>query len=227
MKRLLFAVLLVFPAAVQAQIVTGTAKVLDGDTLQLGGERIRLHGIDALEAGQTCIRDGKAWGCGQDAAALLARFADGQTVNCRQQDRDSYQRIVASCRVGELDLAQVVVEAGLAVALPDFSDAYVETEARVRQRGIGMWGAEFETPANYRKAHPRQFAPARPEVSRAPTVGPRAIMPQQRRSGAGYANCAQARAAGAAPIYRGQPGYRPELDGDSDGIACEPYWRRR
>jgi len=38
-----------------------------------------------------------------------------------------------------------------------------------------------------------------------------------------YANCDAARAAGAAPIYRGQPGYREGMDGDSDGIACEPY----
>ena len=36
-----------------------------------------------------------------------------------------------------------------------------------------------------------------------------------------YANCAAARAAGAAPLYRGQPGYRPGLDGDGDGVACE------
>lgn len=38
-----------------------------------------------------------------------------------------------------------------------------------------------------------------------------------------YHNCNDARAAGAAPIYRGQPGYREGMDGDSDGIACEPY----
>ena len=38
-----------------------------------------------------------------------------------------------------------------------------------------------------------------------------------------YSGCDDARAAGAAPIYRGQPGYRSEMDGDKDGIACEPY----
>lgn len=40
-----------------------------------------------------------------------------------------------------------------------------------------------------------------------------------------YSDCNEARAAGVAPIYRGQPGYRSEMDGDSDGIACEPYRR--
>jgi hypothetical protein len=38
-----------------------------------------------------------------------------------------------------------------------------------------------------------------------------------------YPNCASARAAGVAPIHEGEPGYRPELDADGDGIACEPY----
>ena len=48
------------------------------------------------------------------------------------------------------------------------------------------------------------------------------------RSGtAYYRNCAAARAAGVAPLYRGEPGYRPALDRDGDGVACEPYRRRR
>ena len=36
-----------------------------------------------------------------------------------------------------------------------------------------------------------------------------------------YANCDDAKAAGAAPMYKGDPGYRPELDRDKDGIACD------
>src|SRR5690606_36635854 len=42
-------------------------------------------------------------------------------------------------------------------------------------------------------------------------------------SGRTFANCAQARAAGAAPVHRGDPGYGPHLDRDNDGIGCEPY----
>jgi hypothetical protein len=38
-----------------------------------------------------------------------------------------------------------------------------------------------------------------------------------------YSGCREVRAAGAAPLYRGQPGYRVGMDGDGDGIACEPY----
>ncbi|HET9637781.1 MAG TPA: excalibur calcium-binding domain-containing protein [Allosphingosinicella sp.] len=50
-----------------------------------------------------------------------------------------------------------------------------------------------------------------------------AIGEPQAESSAYYPNCASARAAGVAPIYRGEPGYRPPLDRDDDGIACEPY----
>jgi hypothetical protein len=40
-----------------------------------------------------------------------------------------------------------------------------------------------------------------------------------------WGGCYDARAAGTAPIYRGEPGYRPEMDGDGDGVACEaPRW---
>jgi hypothetical protein len=44
-----------------------------------------------------------------------------------------------------------------------------------------------------------------------------------REATAYYPNCSAARAAGVAPIYAGQPGYREEMDGDLDGVACEPY----
>jgi endonuclease YncB( thermonuclease family) len=43
---------------------------------------------------------------------------------------------------------------------------------------------------------------------------------------ASYPNCAAARAAGAAPLYRGDPGYSPRLDRDGDGVVCEPYRER-
>jgi hypothetical protein len=37
-----------------------------------------------------------------------------------------------------------------------------------------------------------------------------------------YSGCNEVRAAGKAPLYAGQPGYRTDMDGDLDGIACEP-----
>ena len=66
------------------------------------------------------------------------------------------------------------------------------------------------TTAALPRAAPTQTPP--PVVQPAPAPAP---------ASAYYANCTAARAAGAAPIYRGQPGYRTALDRDRDGIACE------
>ena len=67
----------------------------------------------------------------------------------------------------------------------------------------------------------------RPRASRrrraaAPALrpGPRAV---RRAVSVYYSGCNEVRAAGLAPLYRGDPGYRPEMDGDADGIACEPH----
>lgn len=56
-----------------------------------------------------------------------------------------------------------------------------------------------------------------------PGSRPRYVRQHAAPAGAYYPGCNAARAAGVAPIYEGEPGYRPELDGDSDGIACEPH----
>lgn len=58
----------------------------------------------------------------------------------------------------------------------------------------------------------------------AQTRGPSA--PQRALGNGVFRNCAAARAAGAAPVRRGDPGYGPHLDADGDGIGCEPYRRR-
>ncbi len=52
--------------------VAGPARVIDGDTLGIQGQRIRLHGIDAPESRQLCRLNGKPWQCGKDAANALA-----------------------------------------------------------------------------------------------------------------------------------------------------------
>jgi len=80
--------------------ITGKPRVIDGDTLEIAGERIRLHGIDAPENGQECIGGGKRWHCGMEAASALAFKIARNWVTCQGEDRDRYGRVLAVCYAG-------------------------------------------------------------------------------------------------------------------------------
>lgn len=219
MRNLLLLLTLV-PTSALAQSISGPASVIDGDTISLTGERVRLYGIDAPEIAQTCSRDAADWACGRSAQALLTQIAEGRVVECTPQDRDAYGRIVATCRVGDRDLSQVMVREGLAIALAQAPDEYREAENRAKAFGLALWGSSFQTPADYRQANPTLFAPpTRRVVARPLSLASR----PQAAQGASFRNCAAARAAGAAPLYRGQTGYGSHMDRDGDGVACEPY----
>lgn len=217
MRPTIAAALLLLTTPAMAQDVSGPARAADGDSLGLSGISVRLFGVDAPELAQTCERGGASWPCGSEAAAKLAGLVAGTSVQCEQKDIDDYGRIVATCRAGNIDLGGAMIDAGLAVALPHFTDRYVGAEARAREARRGLWSGTFQMPADYRAAHPRPrlHGPDRPR-SAAPVRAPAP-------PGTYYRNCKEAWAAGAAPLRRGQPGYRPEMDGDGDGIACEPY----
>lgn len=220
--RLIFAAaFFLFATPAAAQSVSGPARAADGDSLDLSGIAVRLHGIDAPELAQSCERQSIAWLCGKEARAKLASLVAGAQVACEQKDIDDYGRIVAACRAGGVDLGGAMIDAGLAVALPQFSDRYVAAQARARAARTGLWSSDFQMPADYRAAHPRPggHGLARPRKMAPGHVPDRAPPP----SGVSFRNCKEAWAAGAAPLRRGQPGYRPEMDGDGDGIACEPY----
>jgi hypothetical protein len=96
------AVLLFLPEtalSLSQRIRTGTAIIVDGDTLIVNEQTIRLHGIDAPEVGQKCERlDGRRWHCGKAAMERLAQMAEGRTVTCSGTELDDYDRLIAVCR---------------------------------------------------------------------------------------------------------------------------------
>jgi endonuclease YncB( thermonuclease family) len=124
---LAIAIALATAATAHAQTLVGQATVIDGDTLEIHGERIRMAGIDAPESRQLCIgADAKAYRCGKVAAFALADYIGRATITCDGKSRDRCKRLVATRFIGAADINAWMVEQGLAVAYRKYSKAYVE-----------------------------------------------------------------------------------------------------
>lgn len=136
-----------------AKDLSGVADVRDGDSLEIGGSRIRLEGIDAPELAQTCRRNGRVWACGEAARNHLADLISGQRVHCTSHQRDRYQRWLADCHAGGRHLNRQMVDDGMAVS---FGRRYGAAEAGARQAGRGLWSSEFQRPQRWRRQNPRQ-----------------------------------------------------------------------
>ena len=133
--------------------VVGVATVVDGDTLEIRGERIRLHAIDAPESDQLCRRsDGAVWPCGRRAAFALADKIGRGTVTCHGRDTDRYGRLVAVCFHQGQDLNGWMVLNGWAVAYRRFGQDYVREEDGARTARRGVWSGTFDMPWDWRRA---------------------------------------------------------------------------
>lgn len=131
----------------QQAILTGRAVVVDGDTLEIQGRRIRLHGVDAPESDQTCMTANKgAWRAGQASALALANHLGAAPVLCRPTGAQSYNRIIAVCSQKGADIGQWLVANGLAWAYTKYSRDYVDAEAKAKSARHGVWAAQC-TPA--------------------------------------------------------------------------------
>jgi len=130
--------------------VSGRATVIDGDTIEVVGDRIRLHGIDAPESAQNCLAGGRFWRCGRHATRALRDRTANQAVACEERDRDRYGRIVAVCRLGGRDLNAWMVSEGWALAYRRYSRKYVSEEALAKAARRGLWRGDFVAPWDWR-----------------------------------------------------------------------------
>jgi endonuclease YncB( thermonuclease family) len=146
-------IILIAAAALPARAMelTGTATPLDGDTLALNGEHVRLHGIDAPERTQTCSVHGQPWACGRGAQQYLAAATGGRTVVCQGSKRDRYGRLIAVCSVDGRNLNADLVRQGWAIAYRRYALDYVGEEAEAQQARRGLWQGEFVPPADWRQ----------------------------------------------------------------------------
>src|ERR1700747_1166366 len=118
MSLLIFAAvtLLTSPPPSLSDDLTGQASIIDGDTLEIHGTRIRLWGIDAPESAQLCRgEDSLQYRCGAKAANELDTFIARRPVSCISISLDKYRRTVATCSVDNIDLGEWLVRNGLAI----------------------------------------------------------------------------------------------------------------
>lgn len=134
--------------------IAGRASVIDGDTIEIRGERIRFSGIDAPESSQLCFdATDRRYRCGAWSARLLAKFlAESSPTTCEIVERDRYGRFVGNChRSDGVGAQDWLVFNGLALDWPRYSEgkyAALQNEVKANRRGI--WSGSFEPPWEWR-----------------------------------------------------------------------------
>lgn len=135
------------------QEIAGIVDVVDADTLDVGGTRVRLFGIDAPEWNQTCEAEGADWACGAWATDQARLRFEGQEARCVAVDRDRYGRVVARCFVKDQDIGRQLVQEGVAFAYRRYSMDYDLDEKAALVGGRGLHRADrVSRPALFRKS---------------------------------------------------------------------------
>ena len=131
--------------------IAGSARVVDGDTLDVSGQRIRLEGIDAPELAQSCKdAQGADWPCGREALKYLAELTSGRDVACDSTGTDKYGRVLGICFAEGREINAEMVRSGFAWAFIKYSTAYTSQEAEARAVRAGVWQGPAEAPWDYR-----------------------------------------------------------------------------
>lgn len=129
--------------------IIGPAGVVDGDSLEVQGKKIRLIGVDAPELHQDCGRTTGPYPCGEEARRHLIKLIGSSPLVCESRRLDKYGRSLAQCSARGLDLNRQLVLDGWAVS---YGRAYEAEEAQARGQYVGLWSGGFERPTDWRKA---------------------------------------------------------------------------
>jgi endonuclease YncB( thermonuclease family) len=145
LTSLALATLAVLPAA--AAEIHGPARVVDGNTIEIGGGAVRLFGIAAPEDTQICTRGGQPWRCGQEAGWALAARIERHWVTCDELTRDEKGLPEAICFIGGrngINLNRWMIASGWAVVDRATSTEHTDEEDGARRNRLGVWSAESE-----------------------------------------------------------------------------------
>ena len=153
LRRILLIILIIGPWVSTPAFadVEGSARAIDGDTLDFSGQRVRLHGIDAPERNQICWVGGSEWLCGQASSRALKNLIESAVVRCSKIGRDRYGRIIGKCHSKGLDIGQTMVADGMALAYRKYSKDYVAAEIAAKAERIGIWKSKFTEPWHWRR----------------------------------------------------------------------------
>jgi endonuclease YncB( thermonuclease family) len=143
-------------SAATANTISGVASVLDGDTIEIDGERIRISNIDAPELDQVCIAPirSDSWNCGQEAARALWKFVSEYKVTCETSGTDYSGRWFAVCEVPGMSIATWMAGQGWAVPNQDCRCEEVRAWANFAEsRNAGIWSSQFVMPWTWRNTN--------------------------------------------------------------------------
>ena len=148
---LLISICLIFFLITSFDVKSSKVKVVDGDTINLNGQKIRFSGIDTPEINQICNKNDEVIKCGILAKELLISMIGNNKVKCVNEDVDRYKRILAECFVNNQSLSKFLVREGFAFAYRKYSTKFIEDEDYAKKNKKGMWSMTFEYPWDYRR----------------------------------------------------------------------------
>lgn len=144
----------------RSDVITGAIRVIDGDSFEVAGTKIRLHGIDAPENDQICqTEQGADWACGGWITRVVTDRYSGQTARCEAIELDRYGRTVARCSALGEDVAAWLVREGMAFAYVKYSSDYVALEREAAAVDRGLHAVRLQTPSQHRQTRAKGRIP--------------------------------------------------------------------
>ena len=159
-KILLLFIILFFQQKSFASIFDGIPRIIDGDSLEINGHKIRLFGIDAPEKKQNCKKSflfifflnfHKKYECGLLATNKLKKLIGNNTVKCISESKDHYNRYLSICYLKNRDINSWLVKNGYAIAYKRYSKKYILEEQYAKKNKLGIWQGAFQKPEEWRK----------------------------------------------------------------------------
>ena len=135
------------------EILGSVPRIIDADTLEVAGQKVRLQGIDAPESAQSCRQaGGPRYSCGEQATEALRTRIGPDAVTCTIEGRDRYMRALGICYATDgTDLNGWLVRQGHALAYRKYSTTYIPQEDQARAAQAGLWAGAFVPPWDWRR----------------------------------------------------------------------------